>query len=334
MGIIRERISPHKKLGRIFDKASWYCVSLLFTACMGSFLSLMHDFSWKFIMVKSGILMWFISVYQIQINSKMTGAMKSNFSKAISVFVALLIIIAFVQQPDQVKATAASSASPLPSSTPAIRPPTLASLFMTESMAKKGSEMLGFSNINFKTEYPNKKPGPPAIMRIFFNLWSDTEEQSKWISFYIPHSSHPNGTSAIIENIASDYTSFFSMTERTMSLRWESEGDSNPLWARKFRFTGAIYIYNEDPLSMKDVYNFTNLFEKRGASVEFRGAQRVNAVWRSMRLGEARPSPDYQVQIYHGMPNLVCLADCPKNGITFFPAKFVGQTGQPISRQK
>ena len=68
-------------------------------------------------------------------------------------------------------------------------------------------------------------------------------------------------------------------------------------------FTGRIFIYYEDSLTLAQLGKLAEVFAQNGSSPEFRSTSYAAAVWSSIRSGDVKAPPRYD--LHDGLPQLV-----------------------------
>jgi hypothetical protein len=162
--------------------------------------------------------------------------------------------------------------------------PSLATLFMTDFQGKSAGVGVQMNGVADLTIGENEK------LRIFYNVNQDFSSHSKFISFYIPASSH---TFSAISFLASGYKQY-------LNTRLQAEvGGSGVLNITKsgdLVFTGRIYIYYETPLSLEQLGALDAEYKTNNLSPEFRTTAYALAVLSSIRAGDIKPPPQYELR--------------------------------------
>jgi hypothetical protein len=171
--------------------------------------------------------------------------------------------------------------------------PSLLSLFMTDFMNKGsggGITLLGnaYAELTFSGD---------TNLRILYNIVQDFGSRSKFIIFYIPSSQH---TYDAIEFLADGYKQYINTTMPYS----ESGGEGVQSFTKSSEliFTGRIFIYYENPLTVAQLGKLAELYNQHGVSPEFRSTQYALAVWNSIRSGDAKAPPQYE--LHDNLPRL------------------------------
>jgi hypothetical protein len=148
-------------------------------------------------------------------------------------------------------------------------------------------------NANAEMEIQGQK------LLLFYNVYSDVSAYTKFIAFYISHSAF---SLTAIEFIAANMPRYFSDIESMYGVM-KGQGEMSSTNTRELTFSGRVYIYHEDDLTISHLARLTELFKGHGANVQFRGSDYIMAAWQSIRSGDIQPRPKYEVR--DGRPTLI-----------------------------
>jgi hypothetical protein len=171
-------------------------------------------------------------------------------------------------------------------------PPSLLNLFMTDLRPSVGLMWNAFGDVEVQTD------GDKSKVRIFYKIVNDTQANTKFIAFYVPNLG--GAFHAVLTFLSKDYKGYFSDIESKHWAVMGSEGTSDAVNTKDIGFSGAIYIYHEDPLSAEELGEMTGRFRENGARVYFRGDKYVLAVWSSIRSGDIKAPPRFEIR--NGLP--------------------------------
>jgi hypothetical protein len=179
-------------------------------------------------------------------------------------------------------------------------PPSLFSLFMNDLIPGVGLKWQAYSDFELPTN------GVKA--RIFYNVYNDFISNVYFASFYVPEvvvSGNPDAelTTKMGNHIALNYAQFIEDIRSKYFVEHQGSGDSVVESTRHAVFSGRVYIYHAGSLSLEQQAMLQRTFNEHGAQVQFRGMDYVLAAWSSIRLGDMKPPPQYEVR--DNLPHLV-----------------------------
>jgi hypothetical protein len=134
---------------------------------------------------------------------------------------------------------------------------------------------------------------------LFYNVYSDVSAYTKFLAFYVPHSIF---SVTAIEYIAANIPKYISDIESMYGVM-KGQGETSSTDTRELTFSGRVYIYHEDDLTISQLARLTEWFKAHGAIVQFRSSDYIMAAWQSIRSGDIQPRPKYEVR--EGRPTLV-----------------------------
>jgi hypothetical protein len=172
--------------------------------------------------------------------------------------------------------------------------PSVFSLFMTD-FTNKGS---GGGITLLGDAYAELTFADNTTLRFFYKIIQDFGSRSKFLVLYIPQSLHAYDA---IEFLAEGYKQYL---DTTMPYA-ESGGVGVQSFTKSSEliFTGRIFIYYENALTLTQLGKLTEAYTKNGSSPEFRSTTYALAVWSSIRSGDVKAPPRYELR--DGMPQLV-----------------------------
>jgi len=133
-------------------------------------------------------------------------------------------------------------------------------------------------------------------LRVLYHVVQDFGGRSKFIVFYGPSSPH---TYDAIEFLAGAYKQYI---DTMPSSEAGSEGSQSFTKSSELMFTGRIFIYYEDSLMLAQLGKLAEAYGQNGIGVEFRSTSYATAVWGSIRSGDVKAPPQYE--LHDGIPVL------------------------------
>jgi hypothetical protein len=176
------------------------------------------------------------------------------------------------KEPAQAKQEPPKSSSP-PATPDTPRFPTIAELFKTDfpQFFKISSEM-------------TTKVGIAPPVKFTAQVYKDLETQSMFLGIYIPAS--PFTVSACL-GIAHDYEKILKEAENAVII-YTRPGEHVPNTSKDLKFSGRVYIYHEQELSVREIADLVDIFKSRSLSVQFRGMSYASEVFRDRLLREKK----------------------------------------------
>lgn len=178
--------------------------------------------------------------------------------------------------------------------------PTVLSLFMTDFKGKGSGGGISLSS-DGRDDLTLKND---AKLRIFFQVNEDYGNRSKFLSFYIQSSPQ---TYEAIELLAATYRKYLNAT-----IKVEEGGvaSSSVTKTRELVFTGRVFIYHEDTLSLSELGKLSDLYQSHGLSPKFLTTPYALSVWESIRSGSSKPPAKYELR--DGIPQKVADSNIDK----------------------
>lgn len=179
-------------------------------------------------------------------------------------------------------------------------PPTLFSLFMSDLQPSKGIIWNAFSDFDLGVGDKTEK------VRIFYNIYDDFISHSKYIAFYVPAifitgTTPSSQTFDIVRYIANSYSGLLRDVQENRWAEMKTLGDVSAESTRNVTFSGRIFFYCADNLSI-ELAELRGIYQEHGADAQFRGMDYALAVWDSIQLGRVKTPQQYEVQ--NGVPQL------------------------------
>ncbi|MGO9238487.1 MAG: hypothetical protein ACLP4V_31975 [Methylocella sp.] len=176
-----------------------------------------------------------------------------------------------------------------------VKCPTLFSLFMTDLQPPQG--VVWQASTDFEIESGSHK----ASIRVSYNIMDDFNANAKYMSFYIPSiyvkDTEPSTqTFAILESIASTYQQYIKDVQEKRWAVLRTVGSVNSDSTKNVPFSGRIFLYHADDLSIEQLAALQKLYRDHGATAQFRGIDYSLTVWNSIQLGAVKPQPKYEVK--------------------------------------
>ena len=121
-----------------------------------------------------------------------------------------------------------------------------------------------------------------------FSIYFDFNANSKFYSFYIPKS--PDSQSFnFCTHLAKEYPNIINKVSESVTTSTKDPG--GPLISsRDLVFSGRIYLYHEDEMTLKQRAELEDLFKASGASVIFRGLDYQQTRWLQDAVPKNEPS--------------------------------------------
>lgn len=167
-----------------------------------------------------------------------------------------------------------------------------------------------------------------GIYDFFFRVLYDFDAKAKYVSYYLPPV-RPDGMPFVLSWIAKRNSGYLLRSHRIPFVE-KGNGDSDFVNSDQFQFTGRVFIYYENPLSIEQIADATKDFRSHGAQAEFRGADYAVLVWNSMVAHHVPSLPEYRITGYdiQMIPN----SGTPVNNATektIWECPELGRVGKP-----
>jgi len=149
-------------------------------------------------------------------------------------------------------------------------------------VGKESTELPNLEKI-FKDDFPNvmkhslgaEVNTPFGIVKIIEQEYMDFNSKSKFLGFYIPFCSHPYD---ICEFLAGECENIMKSMEQ-VKVTGGMVTDSAQTSSDNLIFSGRVYIYYEDDLSLQQLADLERLYKSKGLSVIFRGHAYMALKW-------------------------------------------------------
>lgn len=153
-------------------------------------------------------------------------------------------------------------------------------------VGKESTELISLEKI-FKDDFPNTMRQsfnaeintPFGIIKIIEQEYMDFDSKSKFLGFYIPFCSHTYDICKILANECENIMKSMEHMEQAKATFWMPT-DSAQTSSDDLIFSGRVYIYYEDYLSLQQLADLERLYKSKGLSVIFRS--RAHMVLRSL----------------------------------------------------
>jgi hypothetical protein len=152
-------------------------------------------------------------------------------------------------------------------------PLTLRNLFDTDFNQVKVSGETTFTITN-RTTGNAVKVVVQRVMVLDFNA------RSRFLAFFVPTSTE---TFNVCEALASGYHHILEDLDRSVSVMVRSPADTDATEMKDTTFSGRIYIYHEDSLSLQQLASLDTIFKSQGADARFRGQDYLVFHWNEQR---------------------------------------------------
>jgi hypothetical protein len=157
------------------------------------------------------------------------------------------------------------------------RPPNLHALYKSDFnrfLASELSDGVQYSITNTQTRKSEQ-------LRFEFRVHSDFGTRSKFVSVYIsmPPANFPNATYELCKQIAEDCAKLIERADGGILSMAKDPGDSTFEKSSDLLFTGKIYLYHEDFLTLEQYGDLEKLFRSKNMIVQFRGLDYATTRW-------------------------------------------------------
>ena len=168
------------------------------------------------------------------------------------------------------RAITKQSAEKTAPNTDEILPKTLIGLFQEgfPELLKLNTEVTANFNDGTKVTFP-------------MSIYQDYKSNADFIGFYIPKSPH---VTEIISHLATGYKEHYDRLKHDIQISAKDPADLAVSKSETLIFSGRVYIYQEDELSLRQIADLTDLYQKNGLSVQFRGQDYAVGEWMQRKL--------------------------------------------------
>ena len=128
---------------------------------------------------------------------------------------------------------------------------------------------------------PFNRSSPPEQSILFLRIMIDYSSETTFYSAYIPETDGKNDIAVFLANNPN-----YPIVDMNRQIGSSSApiGQSNAPMSIDFRFSGAVYIYTEEPFPDSMQEQLSNEFKAKGATVHFRSTLYAEAKWNEMKL--------------------------------------------------
>lgn len=185
------------------------------------------------------------------------------------------------------------SAAAQPSEQPLPPMPSILSLFMTDFQGKGSGGGVSL----YVDAYADLTFQDHTKLRLLYKVIQDYGSRSKFAIFYVPSSPH---TYDAIEFLSSGHKQYIDLP---FGADTGSAHSPSITKTSELVFTGRLFIYHEDTLTLSQLGKLAETYEKEKVNPEFRTTSYALAVWDSIRSGIITPPPRYEIK--DGLPQKV-----------------------------
>jgi hypothetical protein len=165
-------------------------------------------------------------------------------------------------------------------------PPNVLSLFQRDGAHMVSTGLTLDVNIDLH-------PDASTTIWLYFLLFMDFNSNSRFYSVYIPETPY-KFASAIA--LAADPEYVIRMADTKMGFE-RKQGESTPkVESWRFKFTGAVYIYTEQPFVASDLEAVRLAFAAKGVTTQFRSSEYLAAMWDGAKRGQIPPIDLYEIR--------------------------------------
>ena len=175
-----------------------------------------------------------------------------------------------------------------PSKTGMVEVPSLLSLFMAEHKPEAGIMWQASADVTVLGQQ----------IRLYYNLITDVEAGSKYLVFYIPQN---KGDFNLMKYVADQSVGYIKDIE---DAHWANMGrQGTPSTdTRKLPFNGRVVVYVANVFDSDQQKEIQDYFTQKKQNLQLRSLDYAVAVWQSVRLGEAKAPPVFEIK--DGIPQL------------------------------
>lgn len=114
------------------------------------------------------------------------------------------------------------------------------------------------------------KPDSSEVINVEYNLYSDSESNSKFISYYVPLFHDSSKTYEIILSLIDHHPTAFERKDRIMSIESYTPGDSSSTYSKDLKFSGIIYVYHAGKLLPEHSGEISGQYKNKGLTIILR----------------------------------------------------------------
>jgi hypothetical protein len=129
--------------------------------------------------------------------------------------------------------------------------------------------------------------------RVYYNIYFDFRSNSKYLAFYVPQN---NNALSIIRDLAKDYKPLISSVDGSVNFDTRALGNTSSVATRNYIFSGAIYVFHEDALSLKELSDLSDVFKNANATAQFYSTDFKLIEQSQIKLGHLPKMAAYEMQ--------------------------------------
>jgi hypothetical protein len=167
---------------------------------------------------------------------------------------------------------------PLNSRTPTITPAQAAQEIVPTVHDLYEKDFPSLVNLTYHTQLNSVAEGTKVDIDV--KISHDFASNSKFMSVYIPPS---RSTFDVCASLPKLYANFLAEAAAQESVGTMDPAEPLPRRSENLTFTGMIYLYYEDELSLAQLANLEELYRTNHLSVQFRGQQYATTRWLQLR---------------------------------------------------
>jgi hypothetical protein len=117
-------------------------------------------------------------------------------------------------------------------------------------------------------------------VRLFMNF----DDKSEFIAFFIPQQWNADAAFKLCSHLVGSYKTVIDQLEQRVKIGNLIPGETSQTWSAELTFTGRVFIYYEDLLSLTQLAALEQLYKQRGLSPQFRGHDYLTLHWNEKRV--------------------------------------------------
>ena len=126
-----------------------------------------------------------------------------------------------------------------------------------------------FSNLSqLSVETTATVGGPSNTSTFYTKVYLDFSAKTWFGAFFLPKN---KDSYLIAADLANTYLRLLEDAKQKVYMAFKDPGDSERIEIAELTFSGRIYLYHEDDLSLKQMSDLTELFKTKGAALQLRG---------------------------------------------------------------
>jgi hypothetical protein len=182
-----------------------------------------------------------------------------------------------------------------------LKQPTLFSLFVNDLHPGVGMAWNAFTDFDLPELRGTK-------VRVFYKVLDDFSSNAYFTAFYVPEipvngKADSDKAIRVITHIANNNDRFVADVRAQRVADWRGAGNSTTQTTRDLVPSRQVYVYYPGSLSLQQLAVLEQAFEAKSLRVQVRSIEYAMAAWQSIRMGDAKAPPEYEVR--DGMPVLV-----------------------------